>query len=98
MAWFKRKERKFKDPQKKTIPDGLWGKCPSCSEIIYKPELEKNLSVCHHCNHHFRVTPELYVNLLLDEKSKKKYYPSTLAYFFRKAYQHRQNIILLLQI
>ena len=74
MAWFKRKERKFKDPQKKTIPDGLWGKCPSCSEIIYKPELEKNLSVCHHCNHHFRVTPELYVNLLLDEKSKKKYF------------------------
>jgi len=74
MAWFKRKERKFKDPQKKTIPDGLWGKCPSCSEIIYKPELEKNLSVCHHCNHHFRVTPELYVDLLLDEKSKKKYF------------------------
>jgi acetyl-CoA carboxylase carboxyl transferase subunit beta len=74
MAWFKRKERKFKDPQKKRIPDGLWGKCPSCSEIIYKPELEKNLSVCHHCNHHFRVTPELYVNLLLDEKSKKKYF------------------------
>ena len=41
MAWFKRKEKNLKDSEKKTIPDGLWDKCPSCNEIIYKPELEK---------------------------------------------------------
>ena len=66
MAWFKRKEKNLKDSEKKAIPDGLWDKCPSCNEIIYRPELEKKLSVCHHCNHHFRVSPGLYVELLLD--------------------------------
>jgi len=70
MAWFKRKDKKFKDPDKKNIPDGLWDKCPSCSEIVYRPELEKNLSVCHHCDHHFRVAPQLYVDLLLDQGSE----------------------------
>lgn len=92
MVWFKRKEKKFKNPQKKSIPDGLWGKCPSCSEIIYKPELEKNLSVCHHCNHHFRVTPNLYINLLLDENSQKRYFQNItskdfLAFKAKKEYK-----------
>ena len=72
MAWFKRKDKKLKNPIKKSIPDGLWGKCPSCYEIIYKPELEKNLSVCHHCNHHFRVLPEVYTELILDKNSGKR--------------------------
>jgi acetyl-CoA carboxylase carboxyl transferase subunit beta len=72
MAWFKRKEKKLKNPVKKSIPDGLWGKCPSCNEIIYRPELEKNLSVCHHCNHHFRVPPEVYTELLLDKNSGER--------------------------
>ena len=70
MSWFKRKDKKIKDSEKKSIPDGLWDKCPSCNEILYRPELEKNLSVCHHCNHHFRVTPQVYVNLLLDSGSE----------------------------
>ena len=46
MSWFKRKDKKIKDSKKKSIPDGLWDKCPSCNEILYRPELEKNLSVC----------------------------------------------------
>ena len=70
MLWFKRKDKKIKDSEKKSIPDGLWDKCPSCNEILYRPELEKNLSVCHHCNHHFRVTPQVYVDLLLDSGSE----------------------------
>jgi len=41
MAWFKRKEKKIKEVEKKSIPDGLWDKCPSCNEIIYRPEIEK---------------------------------------------------------
>tara|TARA_Y100001968_G_C19446496_1_gene765669 strand:+ start:2499 stop:3335 length:837 start_codon:yes stop_codon:yes gene_type:complete len=69
MVWFKRKEKKIKENEKKNIPDGLWDKCPSCNEIIYIPELEKNLSVCHHCDHHFRVQPNLYLDLLLDENT-----------------------------
>ena len=72
MAWFHRKDKKIKDSQKKSIPDDLWIKCPSCSEIIYKPELKKNHSVCRHCKHHFRITPDEYIKLILDEGSAKE--------------------------
>ena len=50
MDWFKRKDKKIKEKNKKSIPDGLWEKCPSCKEILFKPELDKNLSVCRHCD------------------------------------------------
>ena len=72
MAWFSRKDKKIaQDAVKKDIPGGLWIKCPSCSEIQYKPELEKNFFVCHHCQHHFRMAPEIYFDLLIDSKSRK---------------------------
>ncbi len=72
MAWFHRKDKKFKDAQKKSIPDDLWVKCPSCSEIIYKPELEKNHSVCRHCKHHFRISAVEYIKLILDDGSVRE--------------------------
>ena len=92
MAWFKRKEKNLKDSEKKTIPDGLWDKCPSCNEIIYKPELEKKLSVCHHCNHHFRIPPEIYVDLLLDKGTEIRHFEKLVSKDFlkfkaNKAYQ-----------
>ena len=72
MAWFSRKDKNISpDVVKKDIPGGLWSKCPSCSEIQYKPELEKNFYVCQHCQHHFRMTPEIYFDLLIDSASKK---------------------------
>ncbi|OUV42354.1 MAG: acetyl-CoA carboxylase, carboxyltransferase subunit beta [Candidatus Marinimicrobia bacterium TMED108] len=72
MAWFSRKDKNISpDVVKKDIPGGLWSKCPSCSEIQYKPELEKNSYVCQHCQHHFRMTPEIYFDLLIDSASKK---------------------------
>ena len=69
MAWFRRKYKNIANLEKKDIPGGLWIKCPSCSEIQYKPELDKNYSVCRHCNHHFRVPPIIYRDLILDEDS-----------------------------
>ena len=92
MAWFKRKEKNLKDSEKKTIPDGLWDKCPSCNEIIYKPELEKKLSVCHHCSHHFRIPPEIYVDLLLDKGTEIRHFEKLVSKDFlkfkaNKAYQ-----------
>jgi len=68
MSWFNRKDKNISsEKNKKDIPKGLWVKCPSCAEIQYKPELEKNFSVCRKCNHHFRVNPSLYSDLLLDK-------------------------------
>ena len=73
MAWFSRKDKNISpDATKKDIPSGLWTKCPSCSEIQYKPELEKNFFVCRQCSHHFRMTPEIYFDLLIDDKSSKE--------------------------
>ena len=72
MAWFKREKQKIKPVVKKGVPDGLWVKCPTCSEVLYKPELEKSLSVCRHCSHHFRVEPLIYHSLLLDSGSSKE--------------------------
>ena len=76
MAWFKRKDEKLKEGEKKSIPDGLWEKCSSCSEILYKPELEKTYNVCRHCGHHFRVTPDVYLDLLLDGNSHEELFPN----------------------
>ena len=72
MAWFKREKQKIKPVVKKGVPDGLWVKCPTCSEFLYKPELEKSLSVCRHCSHHFRVDPSIYLSLILDNGSSKE--------------------------
>ena len=76
MTWFKRKDDKLKDSEKKSIPDGLWDKCTSCSEILYKPELEKTYHVCRHCGHHFRISPDLYLELLLDPNSYEELFPN----------------------
>ena len=53
--------------QKKDIPDNLWRKCPSCSEVLYHRELDRNLWVCGSCGHHLPFSTEQYINLLFDE-------------------------------
>ena len=72
MDWFKRKDKKIKEKIKKSIPDGLWEKCPSCKEILFKPELDKNLAVCRHCSHHFRMDFRKYLDIIIDEGSSKR--------------------------
>ncbi len=64
MAWFK----KTKDVSEKKvrIPEGLWVKCESCKEIIYRKEVEKNLQVCPKCNYHFRISATERLNILID--------------------------------
>lgn len=65
MDWFKRAKGGITPQKKKEMPE-LWVKCPTCNEIIYKRELEKNRSVCSKCGHHFRITPQDYIDLLAD--------------------------------
>ncbi len=72
MSWLNRAKRGVKGKPKATrpeIPDGLWTKCPSCSEILFRQELEKNLWVCSHCQFHFRVGANTYLSFLLDPDS-----------------------------
>lgn len=55
-------------PQTKrnAIPEGLWQRCPSCSQMIYRRQTEANLSVCIECGHHFRVGAAERVRQLAD--------------------------------
>ena len=72
MDWFKRAKEGLKPQKKKEIPD-LWVKCDGCSEIIYKPELEKNFYVCANCQFHFRIKSSDYVKHLLDDKKFEEF-------------------------
>lgn len=64
--WFKKKV-KAKPEEKLKLPDGLWAKCETCGEILYRKELEKNLWICPKCLFHFRISCRDYVTLLLDD-------------------------------
>ncbi len=68
MAWFK-KSKEIKTDKKVKIPEGLWVKCESCREIIYKKEIDKNLKICPKCNYHFRISARERLKLLVDEGS-----------------------------
>jgi acetyl-CoA carboxylase carboxyl transferase subunit beta len=40
------------------VPENLWAQCPSCQQMIFVKELEKNLKICTHCGHHLRATAQ----------------------------------------
>jgi acetyl-CoA carboxylase carboxyl transferase subunit beta len=68
MPWFK-KRKEIRTEKKVKIPEGLWIKCDSCKEIIYKKEIEKNLQVCPKCNYHFRISAKERIDFIADEGS-----------------------------
>jgi len=69
--WFKKKV-KARPEEKLELPDGLWVKCETCGEILYRKELEKNLWICPKCNFHFRINHHNYISLLLDDANLKE--------------------------
>jgi acetyl-CoA carboxylase carboxyl transferase subunit beta len=67
MAWFKKPRKPIEPPADKSrVPEGLWVKCPSCSEIIYNKDLAASLSVCTKCAHHFRISASERLRMLFD--------------------------------
>lgn len=71
MGWFSRdKAPKGQVVDKKlSMPEGLWIKCSSCGEILYRKEVARNLNVCLNCNYHFRISALERIGLLVDEGS-----------------------------
>lgn len=51
---------------RKSIPEGLWVKCPSCEAVLYRSDLEVNLHVCPKCSHHMRISARARLDALLD--------------------------------
>ncbi len=55
---------------KKSIPEGLWTKCPACEAVLYATDLENNQNVCPKCNHHHRIRARARLDLLLDPEGR----------------------------
>jgi acetyl-CoA carboxylase carboxyl transferase subunit beta len=75
MSWFKRENGDY-EPEpggengseggRNVRTEGLWTKCLGCRAVLYKPELEANLSVCPKCQHHFKIGARQRIDLLLE--------------------------------
>ena len=59
-------------PRKKSVPEGLWTKCPSCGHVVYTKALHENLSVCPKCSYHFVIGARERVELLIDRDTFKE--------------------------
>jgi acetyl-CoA carboxylase carboxyl transferase subunit beta len=55
---------------KKTVPEGLWTKCPMCEAVLYRSELENNLNVCPKCGHHNRLSARARLDAFLDSEGR----------------------------
>ncbi len=69
MAWFRKDKKPLKAQDRRDLPPDVFDKCAGCGEILYAEKLAQNLQVCPSCGHHFRLSPERYVEILLDEGS-----------------------------
>jgi acetyl-CoA carboxylase carboxyl transferase subunit beta len=67
MTWFKRDAHEIINADERTVrTEGLWVRCPSCRQIIFKGELEANLQVCPKCGYHFRFDARSRIDSLLE--------------------------------
>ena len=57
---------------KKTVPEGLWAKCPGCNGVLYRAELERNLDVCPKCGHHMRIGARRRLEAFLDAEPRQE--------------------------
>ena len=69
MSWFEKimPSRIKTERRTRSVPEGLWIKCPACDAVLYRAELERNLYVCPKCSHHMRIGARQRLNWFLDE-------------------------------
>ncbi len=71
MSWFQKilppKIKRRVESAKKTVPEGLWSKCPNCEAVLYAADLDNNAHVCPQCGFHNRIGARKRLELLLDE-------------------------------
>lgn len=74
MNWFSKllptRIRTETGTNKKSVPEGLWSKCNSCSAVLYRAELQRNLDVCPKCSHHLRIDARTRLDIFLDENGR----------------------------
>ncbi|MDP2830027.1 MAG: acetyl-CoA carboxylase, carboxyltransferase subunit beta [Sulfuricellaceae bacterium] len=77
MSWFQKLlppkiKRKIDSENKKSVPEGLWSKCPTCESVLYRAELEQNLEVCPKCSHHLRISARTRLHFFLDAEGREE--------------------------
>jgi len=73
MSWFEKlipEKIKTEARKKRSIPEGLWTKCASCNQILYRAELERSLGVCPKCDHHSRIGARRRLESFLDAEPR----------------------------
>lgn len=55
---------------RRSVPEGLWIKCPSCESVLYNTDLQKNLNVCPKCGHHHRISARARLDGFLDAEGR----------------------------
>jgi acetyl-CoA carboxylase carboxyl transferase subunit beta len=98
MSWFKRDKTGIEKSSTNNVkvPEGLWSKCPSCSESLLTKEIVDNLQVCPKCGHHYRIAPRKRLQALLDNGTWQEFDAEMTSIDFldfkdTKSYQERIN-------
>jgi acetyl-CoA carboxylase carboxyl transferase subunit beta len=75
MSWFEKlmpSRIRTEVSEKRTVPEGLWAKCPGCNAILYRAEMERNLDVCPKCDHHNRMNARRRLDTFLDAEPREE--------------------------
>jgi len=75
MSWFQKlmpSRIRTEGGTKRNVPEGLWTKCLACTAVLYKPELDRNLSVCPKCGNHMPITARARLEQFLDPGKKRE--------------------------
>jgi acetyl-CoA carboxylase carboxyl transferase subunit beta len=74
MSWFEKlmPSRISTEKRTKSVPEGVWIKCPACDAQLYRNELERNLHVCPKCNFHMRIGARKRLDAFLDPDSQQE--------------------------
>lgn len=74
MSWLEKllppKMQQTDPTERRTVPEGLWIKCPSCETVLYKTDLESNVNVCPKCAHHHRIGARARLDAFLDPEGR----------------------------
>lgn len=71
MSWFEKimPSRIKTERRTRSVPEGLWIKCPACDAVLYRAELERNIYVCPKCSHHMRIAARERLERFLDPEA-----------------------------
>jgi acetyl-CoA carboxylase carboxyl transferase subunit beta len=71
VSWFEKimPSRITTERRTRSVPEGLWSKCPACDAVLYRAELERNINVCPKCSHHMRIGARERLTKFLDPGS-----------------------------